>query len=224
MKRTSQSRAKRGAQSQRTRRDSGVPGGGRGQKDVVRGSGVYPISGPWPKGKAEIRTEAAWGQGARGAAGYEDSGRSELSPPPKPGRATRAGARTKAGQRRTSAGRGTQSGQEIPRNQWVRFFDAFSKDHDGWPTSVEVIPKGKRKQVEARKLPLQGITVDLKRPDRDTTSIILDMQPNVHLTHTVPKTVQVVLREDQQELEIASSSGDKAVVRFQAPVEGKAPT
>ncbi|MDB6112903.1 MAG: hypothetical protein JWR69_4653 [Pedosphaera sp.] len=216
MKRTSQSRAKRGAQSQRARRDTGVPGGGRGRKDVVRGSRVYPISGPWPKGEAEIRTEAAWGQGARGAAGYEDSGRSELSPLPKPGRGARAGARAGAGQRRTATGRST-AGQEIPRSRWVRFFDAFSKDHDGWPTSVEVTPKGKGKQVEARKLPLQGVTVDLKPQDKDTTSIILDMQPNVHLTHTVPETIQVIFREDQQELEIASSSGDKAVIHFQRP-------
>ncbi|MGH7446843.1 MAG: hypothetical protein ACREK1_01215 [Longimicrobiales bacterium] len=60
------------------RRESGLPGGGAGRKDEVGGSGVYPASaGKAPEG-AEIRTPAAWGQGDRGAAGYEDSGESEL--------------------------------------------------------------------------------------------------------------------------------------------------
>jgi hypothetical protein len=64
----------------REQREIGVPGGGAGRRDYVGGSGVYPASlgpGNIPHG-AEIRTPAAWGQGERGAAGYEDSGRSEL--------------------------------------------------------------------------------------------------------------------------------------------------
>src|SRR5436190_1756989 len=61
------------------RHESGQPGGGQGRKDEVGRSGVYPMSGPHPSGPAEIRTEAAWGQGERGAAGYEDHGSSELS-------------------------------------------------------------------------------------------------------------------------------------------------
>jgi Raf kinase inhibitor-like YbhB/YbcL family protein len=59
--------------------ESGRPGGGQGRKDEVGRSGVYPASGPLPPGgDAPIRTEAEWGQGVRGAAGYEDHGQSEL--------------------------------------------------------------------------------------------------------------------------------------------------
>lgn len=61
------------------RRESGLPGGGAGRKDEVGRSGVYPASGPYPEGNAEIREQASWGQGERGAAGYEDHGGSELS-------------------------------------------------------------------------------------------------------------------------------------------------
>lgn len=65
--------------AQEARRESGEPGGGQGRRDEVGGSGVYPMSGGIPKGKhPEIRTMAGWGQGERGAAGYEDSGGSEL--------------------------------------------------------------------------------------------------------------------------------------------------
>lgn len=62
-------------------RESGVPGGGAGRKDDVGRSGVYPMSGPHPPGDAPIVTPAAWGQGKRGAAGFEDHGESELSLP-----------------------------------------------------------------------------------------------------------------------------------------------
>lgn len=59
-------------------RESGLPGGGAGRKDRVGGSGVYPMSGPHPKGDAPLVWPGAWGQGKRGAAGYEDHGESEL--------------------------------------------------------------------------------------------------------------------------------------------------
>ena len=59
--------------------ESGLPGGGAGRKDEVGRSGVYPMSGPHPPSDAEIRGQASWGQGERGAAGYEDHGSSELS-------------------------------------------------------------------------------------------------------------------------------------------------
>jgi hypothetical protein len=68
------------------RNDSGLPGGGVGRRDEVRPSGVYPVSdmqGASPD--AEIQTEEAWGQGKRGAAGYQDSGGSEIIPPDQPG-------------------------------------------------------------------------------------------------------------------------------------------
>jgi CBS domain-containing protein len=63
---------------ERTRkREAGLPGGGAGRVDEVGRSGVYPMSGPHPSGDAPIISEPAWGQGQRGAAGYEDHGESE---------------------------------------------------------------------------------------------------------------------------------------------------
>ena len=61
------------------RRESGEPGGGAGRKDIVEPSGVFPMSGGIPPNKhLEIRTPASWGQGERGAEGYNDAGGSEL--------------------------------------------------------------------------------------------------------------------------------------------------
>jgi hypothetical protein len=61
------------------RRESGRPGGGAGRVDIPGHSGVFPVSAPeWPSGPAEIHDMASWGQGERGAAGYEDHGESEV--------------------------------------------------------------------------------------------------------------------------------------------------
>jgi hypothetical protein len=60
------------------KRESGLPGGGAGRRDEVGGSGVHPASAGTAPEDSVIRSPAAWGQGDRGAAGYEDSGSSEL--------------------------------------------------------------------------------------------------------------------------------------------------
>lgn len=62
------------------RSESGMPGGGQGRRDVVGGSKVYPASAGQAPADAELRNMASWGQGERGAAGYFDSGGSELVP------------------------------------------------------------------------------------------------------------------------------------------------
>ncbi len=60
---------------------SGMPGDGKGRRDEVGKSGVYPASGPLPDDpNARYQGEASWGQGDRGAAGYQDSGTSEIHP------------------------------------------------------------------------------------------------------------------------------------------------
>ena len=56
----------------------GMPGDGAGRIEETGHSGVYPVSSSGGAGgEAPIRGEASWGQGERGAAGYEDHGTSE---------------------------------------------------------------------------------------------------------------------------------------------------
>jgi hypothetical protein len=57
----------------------GRPGDGKGRVDVTGHSGVYPVSAmDGASGEARLQGEASWGQGDRGAVGYEDHGDSEL--------------------------------------------------------------------------------------------------------------------------------------------------
>jgi hypothetical protein len=70
-------------QAQRAdRNESGSPGGGVGRIDAPGHTGVYPLSadqGASPE--AVIEPEHAWGQGALGVEGYEESGDSGITPP-----------------------------------------------------------------------------------------------------------------------------------------------
>ncbi len=56
-----------------------MPGEGAGRREEVGRTGVYPASGPLPPENATYQPMASFGQGERGAAGYADSGTSEIS-------------------------------------------------------------------------------------------------------------------------------------------------
>jgi hypothetical protein len=62
-------------------RESGKPGGGQGRVDRVESSGVYPVSemGRAAAG-ATVHGESSFGQGERGAAGYQDAGGAGIIP------------------------------------------------------------------------------------------------------------------------------------------------
>ena len=48
--------------------------------------------------------------------------------------------------------------QEIPRAEWNTFLDTFSRQHEGWLATLEVLAADIGAQEEARDLPLEGIS------------------------------------------------------------------
>ncbi len=69
----------RSAAAEEQGRESGHPGGGAGRTDTPGHTGVYPLSASeGASGEALVHSEPAWGQGERGAVGYEDSGDSGI--------------------------------------------------------------------------------------------------------------------------------------------------
>jgi len=54
------------------------------------------------------------------------------------------------------------STQEIPRENWLGFFDQFSRQHEGWRANLDVLCSGEGAETEARDSPLVGISADLK--------------------------------------------------------------
>ena len=47
--------------------------------------------------------------------------------------------------------------KEIPRNEWQGFFDMFSRQHEGWLATLEILGSEIGAQVEERGLTLEGI-------------------------------------------------------------------
>ena len=78
--------------------------------------------------------------------------------------------------------------REIPREQWNKFFDDFSKQHEGWVVTLEVLDPDIGDQDQAEGLPLSGISADLK--DRESRVEIIvggkpEGKPEAHLTHII---------------------------------------
>ncbi len=66
------------SRTEKSKRESGQPGGGQGRVEVVGHSGVYPGSGPYPQGAVAVRSPAEFVHGQRDEEGREVEGGSEL--------------------------------------------------------------------------------------------------------------------------------------------------
>lgn len=112
--------------------------------------------------------------------------------------------------------------REIPREEWIEFFDGFSRQHEGWLVTVEVLSSELGAQVEARELRLEGITADLKGDGEDTISIMVGETPDDHVTHTITAPSHVRLEQTQEganeALQIESASGAMTLLRFRSAV------
>lgn len=199
------------------KRDSGVPGGGAGRKDEVGRSGVYPMSGPHPKGPAEIKTEAEWGQGERGAAGYKDHGGSEL---------TYAGGQVLGGLNVGPGGEPLAETEEvseqIDRREWRMFLDSFSRQHKDWRVRIEIVDHGE-KRVEADSVPLEGVNIDHFNDPDERLYVEAGRTIDQHLTHSIPAPRRVCFLAtrtgEHLGLDIEGGDGSRTFVRFRAPAK-----
>jgi Family of unknown function (DUF5335) len=111
--------------------------------------------------------------------------------------------------------------REIPRGQWIAFFDSFSLQRRGWIVRVEV-QHGADSQLLVRALPLVGITVDLKGSEAGSLLITLGKTPEDHWRHRIVAPVRIRLKETQtgavEAVEIAATGGETTLVQFRAAV------
>jgi hypothetical protein len=109
--------------------------------------------------------------------------------------------------------------QEIPPQDWGTFFNMFSRQHEGWRVTVEVLGGEVGAGLEAREMPLVGITADMKDRNR-AIAIILCETDSEHLTHIVsdPKSVRLKETEEgaHEALAIESENGITTLVRFRS--------
>jgi hypothetical protein len=114
------------------------------------------------------------------------------------------------------------STQEIPRDQWKNFLDRFSRQHEGWLATLEILGADIGAQQEARDLPLEGISASSKDDESRTIAISLGKTPEDHVTHAITEPNRVWLEETPEgaaaALEIESADEVKTLLRFRSPM------
>ena len=110
--------------------------------------------------------------------------------------------------------------REIPRESWTEFFDDFSRRHEGWVATVQILGE-EGAQTEAEELPLVGITAD-----RDGVSVLLggETATDANAARLVSNPVRIRVEEGGavDALEIETKEGETTVVTVR-PSEVPAP-
>jgi hypothetical protein len=110
---------------------------------------------------------------------------------------------------------------EIPRDQWVAFFNGFSARHEGWLVDVRIVGADIGAQPEFKQYPLLGISADLK-DNEDFVNITVSKTPQDRDTHTVIGATRVWLKQGDngadEALEIEARDGTKTIVTFRTSV------
>ena len=110
--------------------------------------------------------------------------------------------------------------REIPREEWAEFLDGFSRQHEGWLVTVEVLGEEVGAQVEAEEKPLDGVTAALQLGGEDSISITVGRTPAERVTHNIaaPTHVRIEQAENGADmaLQIESSGGATTLVRLRS--------
>ena len=113
------------------------------------------------------------------------------------------------------------STQEIPREQWNNFFDSFSRQHEGWLASLELMSSDLGAQEEANELSFEGISLNSEKDQSEAIVINLARTPADHVTHMIDHPKHVWLQRTDEgadaSLEIEGEA-DKTLLRFRSPV------
>ena len=110
--------------------------------------------------------------------------------------------------------------QEIPREEWSRFLDTFSRQHEGWLATLEVLAADIGAQQEASDLPLEGITATSTDDESQSIAINLGKTREDHVTHTITEPTRLWLEQTSEganaALEIESADEVKTLLRFRS--------
>lgn len=111
--------------------------------------------------------------------------------------------------------------EEIAKNEWVPFLDAFSRAHEGWLVSVDVFDRDRTEATEADEQPLVGITAD-HGGNRPSVSVVVGREPDGVLTHLVEDVERVRLNRTQdgteRAIEIRDREGRTTTVRLRTAI------
>jgi len=110
--------------------------------------------------------------------------------------------------------------REISRSEWPEFFDSFSRKHEGWLVTLEILASQMGAQFEERELALEGIVAEWDEVKGDEIAIMLGAKPDDHITHNISRPIQVSLEQTDEGADVAlaikSADGVMALMRFRS--------
>lgn len=112
--------------------------------------------------------------------------------------------------------------KRIPRSEWPKFFDSFSRQHEGWLATLEIFATEIGAQVEERELALEGIVDEWNEALGNQIIIMMGAKPDDHITHTIAHPTNVSLEQTDEGADVAlaitSEGGSVALLRFRSPM------
>ena len=112
--------------------------------------------------------------------------------------------------------------REIPKDEWGTFFNNFSRRHEGWLATLEILGLEIGAQVEGRELALSGIVDEWDELKGNAIMMMVGTTRNDHVTHTIRNATQVSLEQTDGGADVAlavkSADGTTALLRFRSPM------
>ncbi len=106
--------------------------------------------------------------------------------------------------------------RDIPEEQWEEFLDSLSREHTFDSVTVQVSDPDMGYQIEMTRLPLVGVSADLKAGGGPRIEVIVGRTEFDHTTHSIAEPKAVRVEEDDQGepavLEVESAGGSKTLV------------
>jgi len=110
---------------------------------------------------------------------------------------------------------------EIDDEQWISFFDRFSRDHAGWPVTIEMLAGESGPQRLARELPLQGVSFDGCGTRPCTVRVGAGDDPGATVSHTVDMPLHIRVADDNNgscgTIEIEPAQGPATLIHYRQP-------
>ena len=114
--------------------------------------------------------------------------------------------------------------REIRREDWSHFFDEFSRRHDGWLVTSELLDPKLGDQVEVENQAFRGIVAEVRRDPR-VIEIFTENREKESTTNVIEEPSRVWIDESGDDadaaLEIEAKDGTKTLLRLRsAPRSG----
>jgi len=115
--------------------------------------------------------------------------------------------------------------KEIRKNEWPKFFDSFSRQHEGWLVTLEILGADIGAQVQEHELAFEGIVDEWDEVQGNQIVIMVGAKSDDHITHSIGRPTEVSLEQTDDgadaALAIKSADGVTALLRFRSPISPK---